>query len=224
MHLFSLQVCKKWLNLFQKISEADSFRGSSAAEKLKRFLTAAYQHQLIAQDMRLTHRPINQSDVRIVCGFPQSEEEQFFLFPKAAFPLTQVQLQETILKRSDSTIVEADGVVAGFANFYKWEFGGNCSIGNVIVSPSSRGYGVGRYLIECMIETALSKYKARHVCISCFNMNVVGLLLYSKLGFKPCDVEERKDNRGNRVALIHMILHQDRTDPKHPRGSPDAHN
>jgi len=224
MHLFSLQVCKKWLNLFQKISEADSFRGSSTAEKFKRFLTAACQHQSIAQDMRLTHRPINQSDVRIVCGFPQSEEELFFLFPKASFPLTQVQLQETILKRSDSTIVEADGVVAGFANFYKWEFGGNCSIGNVIVSPSSRGYGVGRYLIECMIETALSKYKARHVSISCFNMNVIGLLLYSKLGFKPCDVEERKDNRGNRVALIHMILHQDRTDPKHPRGSPDANN
>jgi len=39
MHLFSLQVCKKWLNLFQKISEADSFRGSSTAEKFKRFLT-----------------------------------------------------------------------------------------------------------------------------------------------------------------------------------------
>lgn len=42
-------------------------------------------------------------------------------------------------------------------------------------------------------------------------MNVIGLLLYSKIGFKPCDVEERKDNRGNRVALIHMIFDQDGT-------------
>ncbi|HOM30266.1 MAG TPA: GNAT family N-acetyltransferase [Deltaproteobacteria bacterium] len=166
--------------------------------------------------MILTHRPVNEKDIPIVCGFPQSEEELFFLFPKATYPLTPAQLKDAIEQRSDSTIVEVDGVVAGFANFYKWELGGRCSIGNVIVSPSSRGQGVGRYLIECMIELAISKHQAKEVSISCFHKNVIGLLLYSKLGFKPFEVEERRDNYGNRVALIHMLLQLNTTEQGRP--------
>lgn len=120
--------------------------------------------------------------------------------------MTSSQLQDAIAQRSDSTVVELDGEVAAFANFYRWEAGGCCSIGNVIVSPKARGKGVGRYLIKQMIDLALSKYRAAEVTISCFEQNVVGLLLYLKLGFQPYAVEERRDKKGNRVALIHMRL------------------
>jgi RimJ/RimL family protein N-acetyltransferase len=57
-----------------------------------------------------------------------------------------------------------------------------------------------------MIDLAFSKYQAAEVTVSCFNQNIVGLLLYPKLGFQPYAVEERKDKKGNRVALIHMRL------------------
>lgn len=156
--------------------------------------------------MLLTHRPAAERDIEIICGFPQSEEELFFLFPKADFPLAPAQLQDAIARRSDSTVVELDGEVVAFANFYRWEVGGCCSIGNVIVSPAARRRGVGRYLIEQMIDLAFSKYQAAEVRVSCFNKNVAGLLLYPKLGFQPYAVEERKDKKGNLVALIHMRL------------------
>lgn len=161
--------------------------------------------------MSLTHRPVTENDIQLICGFPQNEDELFFLFPKAEFPLTPSQLQDAIAQRSDSTVVELDGVVVGFANFYRWEVGGCCSIGNVIVSPAARGRGVGRYLIERMVALAFSKHQAAEVTVSCFNQNVAGLLLYPKLGFKPFAVEERKDRRGNRVALIHLRLPQNVT-------------
>ncbi|GAB3378382.1 GNAT family N-acetyltransferase [Azotobacter armeniacus] len=132
----------------------------------------------------------------------------YFLFPKASYPLTVEALRDAVAQRADSTVVEADGVVVGFANFYRWEPCGACSIGNVIVSPLSRGRGVGRYLIERMIELAFSKHKAAQVTVSCFNQNIVGLLLYPKLGFRPYAIEERKDKKGKRVALIHMKLLQ----------------
>lgn len=134
--------------------------------------------------MPLTHRPVAEKDIQVICGFPQSEDELFFLFPKAAFPLTPSQLQDAIALRSDSTVAELDGEVAAFANFYRWEAGGCCSIGNVIVSPVARGRGVGRYLIEQMIGFAFSKHQAAEVTVSCFNQNVAGLLLYPKLGFE----------------------------------------
>lgn len=155
--------------------------------------------------MPLTHRPVEDKDIRIICGFPRNEDELFFLYPKATYPLTPPQLRTAISSRSDSTVVEHRGEVVGFANFYRWGTG-DCSIGNVIVSPADRGSGVGRYLIGQMIDIAFTKHRAAEVAVSCFNQNTVGLLLYSKLGFQPYAVEQRQDRSGKRVALIHLRL------------------
>ena len=161
--------------------------------------------------MVLTHRPVDENDIQTICSFPQSEDELFFLFPKAAFPLAPSQLQDAIAQRSDSIVVELGGEVVAFANFYRWEAGGCCSIGNVIVSRAARGCGVGLYLIEKMIGIAFSKHQAAEVTVSCFNQNVAGLLLYPKLGFQPYSIEERQDKKGKRVALIHMRLQRSTT-------------
>ena len=161
--------------------------------------------------MLLTHRPVAENDIQLLCSFPQSEDELFFLFPKATFPLAPSQLQDAIAQRSDSTVVELGGEVVAFANFYRWETGGCCSIGNVVISPAARGRGVGRYLIEQMIGLAFSKHQATEVTVSCFNQNVAGLLLYPQLGFQPYAIEERKDKKGIRVALIHMRLPRNAT-------------
>ena len=116
------------------------------------------------------------------------------------------QFEEAIVNRSDPTVVELNGAVVGFANFYRWEIGGDCSIGNVIVARHAREVGVGRYIVEQMIKIAFSKHQATGVLISCFNENIAGLLLYPKIGFQPYAIEERMDKQGNRVALIHMRL------------------
>jgi RimJ/RimL family protein N-acetyltransferase len=154
----------------------------------------------------LTHRPVAEKDIQVLCGFPQSEDELFFLFPKATFPLSPAQLREAIAQRSDSTVIELGGETVAFANFYRWEVGGSCSIGNVVVSPAVRGCGVGRYLIKQMVAIAFLKHQAAEVTVSCFSPNVAGLLFYPRLGFQPYAVEERKDRNGDSVALIHMRL------------------
>ncbi|WP_409070297.1 GNAT family N-acetyltransferase [Desulfobulbus sp.] len=160
--------------------------------------------------MSLSHRPVAEEEIPLICGFPQNAGELFFCFPQATFPLTVPQLREAIARRSDSTVVELNGAVVAFANFYRWETGGCCAIGNLIVAPAARGLGVGRYLIERMMDMAFTKHQAAEVRISCFNRNVAGLLLYPKLGFQPYAIEQRQDNKGNQVALIHLRL------PRHP--------
>lgn len=151
-------------------------------------------------------RPVDQQDFARICGFPQNAEELFFLFPKAVYPLTPSQLREAVSQRSDSTVVELDGKVVAFANFYRWETGGCCAIGNVVVAPAARGSGAGRYLIRQMIDLAVAKHRAAEVRVSCFNRNVAGLLFYHSLGFTPFALEERQDGKGQRVALIHLRL------------------
>jgi ribosomal protein S18 acetylase RimI-like enzyme len=154
----------------------------------------------------LACRPVQSSDLAIVCGFPQSAQELFFMFPKAVFPLTVEQLAAAISQRFDSMVLLAGTEVVGFANYYQCIPGESCSIGNVIVSPAVRGKGAGRYLVETMTAVAFERHQVKKVEISCFNENVTGLLLYTRLGFKPYAVEERLDYSGKRVALIHMQM------------------
>ncbi|KAF0861792.1 GNAT family N-acetyltransferase [Pseudomonas sp. LD120] len=154
--------------------------------------------------MAVTFRPVDTTDISRICSFVRHPQELFFFFPAATWPLNHQQLRDSIAQRSDSTVIEHEGQVAGFANFYRWESGGTCTIGNVIVDPHVRGMGLGAQLIGRMIEIAYGKHQAREVTLSCFNDNVAGLLLYPKLGFVPFAIEERKNKEQQRVALIHL--------------------
>ena len=154
-------------------------------------------------------RPVEERDVPRICCFPQSEEELFYCAPKADFPLTPQQLFQAIGQRSDSTVVERGGEVVAFANFYRAETGGSCAVGNVVVAPGARGQGVGRCLLDHMVRLAFSKYQADEVIVSCFNSNIVGLLFYPALGFRPFAIESRQNRKGERVALIHMRLRRE---------------
>jgi GNAT superfamily N-acetyltransferase len=154
----------------------------------------------------LSHREVLPGDVAAICAFPQSAEELYFLFPRATFPLTPAQLHRSMAQRFGATVVLDDGKVCGFANLFRKDGTAGCAIGNVIVAPDARARGVGRYLIETMVRTALALDPAGEVRISCFNRNVAGLLLYGKLGFVPFAVEQRLDPLGARVALIHLRL------------------
>lgn len=156
--------------------------------------------------MMLCHRPAREADLVAICSFVQSEDELFYFFPKADYPLTTPQLQQAVAQRIDATVVEYAGKVVAFANFYLWEQGGRCAIGNVIVSPDSRRAGVGRYLISSMVALAFEKHQAAEVTVSCFNHNSAALLLYPRLGFVPYAIEARQDKQGRDVALVHMRL------------------
>lgn len=103
-------------------------------------------------------------------------------------------------------MVEENGCVIGFANFYRFEREGVCAIGNVIVAPRARGKGVAKFLVETMVGLAIDRHQASEVQISCFNENTAGLLLYPQLGFMPFGIEERLSPDGRRVALLNMRL------------------
>lgn len=88
--------------------------------------------------MSFTFRPVQDRDIPRICGFAGNPEELFFFFPAASWPLTHEQLRDSIAQRCDSTVIERDGQVLGFANFYRWETHGTCTIGNLIVDPEPR--------------------------------------------------------------------------------------
>ncbi|MCP4119916.1 MAG: GNAT family N-acetyltransferase [Desulfobacteraceae bacterium] len=152
----------------------------------------------------LDHRTLESSDAKIISKFPQSEEELFYMFPKAEYPLQPEILLKEAGKRFYPTVVISGDRLAGYGNFIHAEHGDSCSIGNVVVNPEIRQKGVASYLVETLLTIAFDQLKVRFVRISCFNANTPGLLLYRKLGFTPVDMEVRLTRNEQRVAVIHM--------------------
>lgn len=152
----------------------------------------------------LSYRAIKISDLEKICQLPQNKEELFFMFPKADYPLSVEQLQTVVENRASSTVILLNNEVVGFANFYEVKENNYCSIGNVIINSNFRNKGIGKYLIETMESIALKKYNVKEIHISCFNINTKGILLYSKLGYIPYEIEERLDKEDHKVALIKM--------------------
>lgn len=156
------------------------------------------------QPALLTQRPASAADLNEVVGFVQTPEELFFCYPKAVWPLTVGQLAAASAERRNSTVALLDGRPAGFANFYQWQHGDFCALGNLMIAPWARGRGVAHRLIATMEEQAREQFKARRMRVSCFNANAAGLLLYAKLGYQPQAIVERRDQQGHRVALVQL--------------------
>jgi len=152
----------------------------------------------------LSYRSANPTDFEAICKLPQNAEELFFMFPKAEYPLTRVQLEVTIKDRFDPVVVLMNDNIVGFANFYEVVENQYCSIGNVIVSSEYRNLGIGTFLIRTMKQIAIEKYKVKELHLSCFNTNTNGILLYTKLGYVPYEIEKRIDKNGNQIPLIKM--------------------
>jgi len=49
-----------------------------------------------------TYRPLQSSDLETLCSFPQNEQELYFMFPRAEFPLTADQIREVARALSHS--------------------------------------------------------------------------------------------------------------------------
>lgn len=154
--------------------------------------------------MIFSHKTFEASDAEAIAQFPQSEEELFYMFPKAEYPLKAEVLLKEAQKRFYPTAVLSDHQLAGYGNFIYAEYGKFCTVGNVIVNPAMRRIGVASYLIETLLTLAFDQLKCAHVKISCFNNNTAGLLLYHQAGFVPADMEVRHLQNDQKVALIHM--------------------
>lgn len=162
--------------------------------------------------MTLTHRPLSEEDAEIICAFPQSEEELFFAFPKATYPLTRDALLQAARQRFSPTVAIDEGEVVAYANFIKVKEKGFCAIGNLMVHPDHRRKGVATFLVRRMVREATEVYCARFVRTACFSHNQAAYQLYHKLGFRPGEMEQRLTADGTPVLLVNLYLHRGKVD------------
>lgn len=153
---------------------------------------------------KLQYRQALASDFEVISQLPQNEEELFWMFPRAIYPLTIDQVKTAVESRYNSIVVLLDNQVVGFANFYEVIENESCSVGNVIVKTDCRGCGIGEYILKILENIALKEHNAKVLHLSCFGINTIGLLLYTKLGYVPHAIEDRVNKHGVRYASVQM--------------------
>ncbi len=72
-----------------------------------------------------------------------------------------------------------------------------------VILRSNNNSGIGTFLITVMENIARTKYDVAEIHLSCFNENINGLLLYTKLGYIPYEIEKYINNN-QQSALIKL--------------------
>jgi len=149
-------------------------------------------------------REATEKDFELICNLIKSKDELFLVYPGGKYPLTVSQVKKLSEVREELTVAVDSNEIIGFANLYNYEPNQSAFIGNVIVEKNHRGRGIGKEIVSYMLSKAHDKYTLPEVRISVFSDNTPALLLYSKLGFNPYEIEERTNPQSHRAALIHM--------------------
>lgn len=157
--------------------------------------------------MTLQYRAVEKEDFHTISTFASNEQEAYYFFPKgSAFPIHSDQLQELANTRIRPTVIVSDNQVIGYSNFYDLAEGSHCWLGNVIISPTYRGTGTGKYLIETMKQIAKEELNLKHINLVCHNTNTKALRFYYRLGFIPFGLKEMIDYSGNNIMGIQLTL------------------
>ena len=154
----------------------------------------------------LLFRPAVEEDFPAISGLVTSEEELFLVYPNGHYPFDVQQIRGLARERHELTVAILKGKVVGFTNLYDLEAQHQAFIGNVVIEKTLRGCGIGRKMIGVMLKICFEKYSLSKVNISVFSHNIPALVLYSRLGFTPFDLEERQDFAGQKTVMIHMTL------------------
>jgi ribosomal protein S18 acetylase RimI-like enzyme len=103
---------------------------------------------------------------------------------KKTFPLPKLPL-------SDRLFVACSGEeIVGVAQLEFEAWNGRARIEHLYVTPSYRGQGVGRALVEALDQRAREEEGVRCLWLETSNINHPGIQFYRRMGFELCGLDE----------------------------------
>ncbi|HEX3722844.1 MAG TPA: GNAT family N-acetyltransferase [Nitrolancea sp.] len=118
-----------------------------------------------------------------------------------SFSLEEVRVNPPLLKQlpldydlgegrawDDGLVAELDGVIAGFAAWKHEAWNRSTVLWHLYVASGSRGRGIGRQLIELVIDHARAA-RSRAVWLETSSVNAPAIAFYTHLGFTFCGLD-----------------------------------
>lgn len=158
----------------------------------------------------LDYRRAKSDDYDAISRLITSPHELFRVYPAGRFPFSREQVNQLALIRMELSVATVANKVVAFGNLYGYEPNRHIFIGNLIIDRVYRDNGIGQGMVQYLLKQVFYKYRLMEARISVFSDNVPALLLYSKLGFEPYQLEQRKNFSKQRVVLLHMKMDRER--------------
>lgn len=130
------------------------------------------------------------------------------------YPLTRANLNEVLSKHQKERKEEAfvvtknDGEMVGFF-CYSLDSQNIGLLRFLVISPSYRGHGYGKQMVQLALNYAKDCSKADAVRINVFDRNLVAFHLYTKMGFvkesETLNALQFYDESWNRLTLLYQF-------------------
>ncbi|MEP6902342.1 MAG: GNAT family N-acetyltransferase [Actinomycetota bacterium] len=111
-----------------------------------------------------------------------TEEKLAAAFQKA-YPFEFIK--KDIDEADYAVVAEIEETIAGFASVKYEDWNNRARLTGIFVAPESKGKGIGRALVESVIDFAKTK-SARCLFVETQNVNYPAIRFYRKLGFEFC--------------------------------------
>lgn len=142
----------------------------------------------------------------LVASWVRSERELFLLAPSTPFPLTGAKVSAWTRSRGRGFLLLApcEAMPTGYGElnpmrddpYHHW-------LGHLVVDPDRRGQGVGRRLIDALVNWAFAEARAHKLTLVVFPENEAAVRCYQRHGFQ-LKGEEYQTFRGHQQR--HRLL------------------
>lgn len=125
----------------------------------------------------------DQADVHRIASWVTSEADVLtFAGPSLTYPFTAAEFFKPTTGRRESLVLRA-GSAAVATGALEGRRPGEVRIGRVLVDPGQRGQGLGRSMMQLLINRAATRRGVRHLTLGVFEGNRPARALYESLGF-----------------------------------------
>jgi RimJ/RimL family protein N-acetyltransferase len=130
--------------------------------------------------------PFNPGYAAVVADWVRTEDELRRLAPSTPPPLTAEKVSKWRKIGGEAFVAlearESCPVAYGELNPMRYETG-HVWLGHVIVDPTRRGIGIGRWFVESLLNEAFLERAARKVSLIVFPDNAAAVRCYESIGF-----------------------------------------
>lgn len=141
----------------------------------------------------------------LIRSFQEKDFSSILQIEKAGqiIPWSEKMLRDSLVANHQVWVLQNKQLIVGFIIFYI--IAGECHILNFCVDPTQRGKGLGKRLLQYVVQYA-KEHRADMILLEVRQSNCVALTLYQQLGFNEIGIRKNyymlPQNKGRENAIL----------------------
>ncbi|USB33357.1 GNAT family N-acetyltransferase [Paenibacillus sp. YPG26] len=155
--------------------------------------------------------PMEESHAQVICSWVYPPPYDIYKFPPwERMKSLEIEFGDPQLRREQYlSVLTPAGELAGFAQIFPMEGVSRLGIG---MRPDWCGQGLGKSLVQTIVQEALRRYPGHEVDLEVLIWNERAIRTYEKAGFRITDQYELRTPEG-KMPFYCMVYHNDKSHP-----------